>query len=81
MMPLVLGRIALMHSKQPQEVIGSLIMLYALKRSSARLDLVCTNSLTFSHCPSFSSTVRPFSIGWLGPVGLISNAARPSSQL
>ena len=40
-----------------------------------------TNAFTPSNDPFTASRTAPFSTGWLGPVGVISNPAFPSSQL
>src|SRR3990172_7931772 len=42
--PFASGTMAMMHSKQPQEVIGASMMLYALKYSRAWCEFVYTNS-------------------------------------
>src|SRR5512138_2327380 len=76
-----MGRSTVMASKQPQEVIGSLMSEYALNEVIASWEFFRTNSLTPTHWPSVSSMTSPFLMGWLGPVGVISNAALPSSQL
>ena len=51
MMPLVDGRTAEMHSKQPHEVIGSTIIEYALMRSTVPWLFSTMNWLIFSHWP------------------------------
>ena len=60
MIPLDMGRIAEIHSKHPQLVMGSVIMEYALICPTLPWELDLMNSFTFSHCPNFPSTVAPF---------------------
>jgi len=61
--PPVDGKTAAIHSKQPQEVIGSTIMLYWLIRSILPPLPLTTNAFTLSHWPTVGSTKLPFEIG------------------
>ena len=79
--PPVEGSIAAIHSKHPQEVIGSVIILYLLIRSTLPPLVLRTNAFTLSHWPTVGSMQLPFEMGWFGPEGVISKAARQSSQL
>ena len=70
--PLASGATPMMHSKQPHEVMGAVIIEYRLTCSTVLLEVAYTNALMFSKMPSASSMAAPFSMGWLGPLGLIS---------
>jgi hypothetical protein len=56
-------------------------MVYKFSDSTIPAELFFKYSSTPSHLPAFASVVSPFLIGWLPPVGSISNAALQSSQL
>src|SRR3972149_2861273 len=80
-MPLASGMIAMIHSKQPQEVIGFCIIVYRLRVSTAPPEAFLRYSSVPEYLPYFSSRTSPFRIGWFPPVGSISKAALQSSQL
>ena len=80
--PLASGISITMHSKQPQAVIGVSMMEYIVTFSTdslrVRVDVLVGAA---SSSPSSGRARLPLRIGWLGPVGLISNDALQSSQL
>ena len=81
MMPLHSGTMAMIASKQPQEVIGFSIRVY--KDTSLKLpwEAVSTTWLTLSQRPLTSSVAGPLMMGWLGPLASIWWEARASSQV
>src|SRR3989338_1770637 len=79
--PFTSGKTAKIHSKHPQLVVGVSIIEYKLNFSTALLDLLKIYSLTPSHSPLCALRHFPIGTGSLPPVGFISDAAFPSSQL
>ena len=79
--PLASGIIPQIHSKHPQEVIGSSSIEYNVTFSTAPWDILDTVSLTAFHFPNLSSRHCPLTIGWQGPVGSNSLVALASNQL
>ena len=79
--PFASGIIPQIHSKHPQEVIGSSSIEYNVTDSTAPWDIWFTVSFTEFHTPVLSSKHSPFSIGWQGPVGSSSLVALASNQL
>ena len=79
--PLEKGSMPQMHSKQPQEVMGSSMIEYRVTLSRAPWLYLFTASLTSSQRPTFSSMTLFLGTIWQGPEGSSSLVALASSQL